>query len=92
MACRMAIIFGISSQVKLLTLYCHTIFFWGGGKAKGLGERCVEITLIVFCLEWLTYLFLSIMVEFEKLLHSPDLTMVLIYLVTKVFQKSTMFK
>ena len=52
----------------------------------------MEITLIVFCIEWLTYLFLSIMVEFEKLLHSPDLTMVLIFLVTNVFQKSTMFK
>ena len=32
------------------------------------------------------------MVEFEKLLYSPDLKMVHIFLVTKVFQKDTMFK
>ena len=33
-----------------------------------------------------------IMVEFEKLLYIPDLKMVLIFLVTKVFQKGIMFK
>ena len=50
-------------------------------------------TVIVFCLEWLTSYFYSlIMVEFEKVLYSGDLKMVLIFLVTKVFQKSTMFK
>ena len=65
----------------------HTIF-WG---AEGLGEGCVKITLIVSCLEWLTSLFLFIMVEFEKVLYSPDLKMVLIFLVTKLFQKGTMF-
>ena len=43
------------------------------------------------CLEWLTCLVLFIMVEFEKLLYSPDLKMVLFFLVTKVFQKGTMF-
>ena len=32
------------------------------------------------------------MVEFEKVLYSPDLKMVLIFLVTKVFQKGTMFE
>ena len=32
------------------------------------------------------------MVEFKKLLYSPDLKMGLIFLVTKVFQKGTMFK
>ena len=32
------------------------------------------------------------MVEFEKVLYSPDLKMVLIFLVTKVFQKGAMFK
>ena len=32
------------------------------------------------------------MVEFEKVLYSGDLKMVLIFLVTKVFQKGTMFK
>ena len=69
-------------------LYCHTIF-WG---AEGLGEGCVKIMLIVSCLEWLACLFLFIMVEFEKLLYSPDLKMVLIFLVTKVFQKGTLFK
>ena len=47
----------------------------------------MKITLIVSCLEWLTCLFLFIMVEFEKVLYSPDLKMVLIFLVTKVFQK-----
>ena len=52
----------------------------------------MKITLIVSCLEWLTCLFLFIMVEFEKVLYSPDLKMVLIFLVTKVFQKGTMFK
>ena len=36
----------------------------------------VKRTLIVSCLEWLTCLFLFIMVEFEKLLYSPDLKMV----------------
>ena len=34
----MTIIFGISSQVKLLALYCHTIFFGGGGVGgRGIG-------------------------------------------------------
>ena len=60
--------------------------------AEGLGEGCVKITLIVPCLEWLTCLFLFIMVEFEKIPYSSDLKMVLIFLVTKVFQKGTMFK
>ena len=55
-------------------------------------EGCVKMTLIVSRLEWLTSLFLFIMVEFEKVLYSPDLKMVLIFLVTKVFQKGTMFK
>ena len=60
--------------------------------AEGLGKRCLKITLIVSNLEWLTCLLLFIIVEFEKLLYSPDLKMVLIFLVTKVFQKDTMFK
>ena len=66
----------------------HTIF-WG---AEGLGEGCLKIMLIVSCLEWLTCLFLFIMVEFEKELYSLNLKMVLNFLVTKVFQKGTMFK
>ena len=45
----------------------------------------MKITLIVACLEWLTCLFLFIMVEVAKLLCSPDLKMVLVFLVTKVF-------
>ena len=49
----------------------------------------MNMTLIVSCLEWLTCLFLFIMVEFEKVLCSPNLKMVLIFLVTKVFQKGT---
>ena len=80
---RRTIIFGISGSVKLVTLSLG---------AEGLGEGCVKIMLIVSCLEWLTCLFLFIMVEFEKVLYSPDLKMVLIFLVTKVFQKGTMFK
>ena len=55
-------------------------------------EGCVKMTLIVSCLEWLTSLFLFIMVEFEKVLYSLDLKMVLIFLVTKIFLKGTMFK
>ena len=51
----------------------------------------MKITLIVSCLEWLTCLFLFIMVEFEKVLYSLDLKMVLSFLVTKLFQKGTMF-
>ena len=51
----------------------------------------MKITLIVSCLEWLTCLFLLIMVEFEKVLYSPDLKMVLIFLVTMVFQKGALF-
>ena len=46
----------------------------------------MKITLIVSCLEWLTCLFVLIMVEFKKVLDIPDLKMVLIFLVTKVFQ------
>ena len=63
--------------------------FWG---AEGLGEGCVKITLIVSCLEWLTCLLFFITVEFEKLLFSPDLKTLFIFLVTKIFQKGTMFK
>ena len=55
-------------------------------------EGCVKMTLTVSCLEWLTSLLLFIMVEFEKVLYSPDFKMVLIFLVMKVFQKGTMFK
>ena len=51
-----------------------------------------KIMLIASYLEWLTCLFLFIRVEFEKVLYSPDLKIVLIFLVTKVFQKGTMFK
>ena len=57
-----------------------------------MGEGCVKIMLIVSCLEWLTCLFLLTTVEFEKVLYSPNLKIVLIFLVTKVFQKGTMFK
>ena len=45
----------------------HTIF-WG---AEGLGDGGVKITLIVSCLQWLTCLFLFIMVEFEKVTIQP---------------------
>ena len=52
----------------------------------------MKMTLTVSCLEWLTSLLLFIMVEFKKVLYSPDFKMVLIFLVMKVFQKGTMFK
>ena len=47
----------------------------------------MKIMLIFSCLEWPTCLFLFIMVEFEKVLYGLNLKMVLIFLVTKVFQK-----
>ena len=56
-----------------------------------MGEGCVKIMLIVSYLELLTCLISFIMVEFEKLLYSPDLKMVLIFLVTKVFQTGIVF-
>ena len=53
----------------------------------------MKITVIVSYLEWLTSFFYSLIkVEFEKVLCSGDLKMVLIFLFTKVFQKGTMFK
>ena len=51
----------------------------------------MKITLIVSCLEWLTCLFLFTMVEFEKVLYILDLKIVLIFLVTKLFQNGAMF-
>ena len=53
---RMTVIFGISGYVKLVTLYCHAIF-WG---TEGLGEGCVEIMQIVSCLELMANLFIFI--------------------------------
>ena len=52
----------------------------------------MKIMLTVSCLEWLTCLFLFITVEFEKVVYNPNVKMVLIFLVTKLFQKDTMFK
>ena len=49
-------IFGISSYVKLVTLYCHAIF-WG---TEGLVEGYVEIRQIVSCLELMANLFIFI--------------------------------
>ena len=85
MTCR-TIIFGISR----LSQISHTIFW----RTEGLGEGCVKKrTVIVSCLEWLTSYFYSLMmVEFKKVPYSGDLKMVLIFLVTKVFQKNIMFK
>ena len=81
---RRTIIFGIIGWVKLVSIF--------GVGAEGLGEGCVKITLLVSCLQWLTCSFVFIMEEFEKVLYSPDLKMVLIFFVTKVSQKGTMFK
>ena len=59
-----------SHTLALAKSIAHAIY-WG---AEGLGEGYVKITLIVSCLEWLTCLFLFTMVEFEKVLYSPDPT------------------
>ena len=77
-----------SHTLALAKSIAHAIY-WG---AEGLGEGYVKITLIVSCLEWLTCLFLFTMVEFEKGTIQPRLKMVLIFFVTKVFQKGTIFK
>ena len=52
----------------------------------------MKIMLIVSCLEWLACLFLLIMVEFKSYYTALTLKMVLIFLVTKIFQEGTMFK
>ena len=60
--------FVISGYVKLVTLYCHAIFW----ETEGLGEGCVKIMQIVPCLELMTNLFLFIHNGGnEKLLYSP---------------------
>ena len=48
--------FVISGYVKLVTLYCHAIFW----VTQGLGEGCVEIMQIVSCLELMANLFIFI--------------------------------
>ena len=62
-------------------LYCHTIFILGSTEIRG-GVR-EKKTLIVSCLECLTRLLLFTTVEFERLPYSPDLKMVLIFLLRK---------
>ena len=66
-----------------------TLYFWGGD--RGIGEGVLENNIYCFLLR-LTCLLLFIMVELEKLLYNPDLIMLLIILVIKVFQKGTMMK
>ena len=51
---RRKIIFGISSYVKLVTLYYHAIFW----ETEGFGEGCVKIMQIVSCLELMINLFI----------------------------------
>ena len=53
---RRTTIFGISGYVKLVTLYCHAIF-WG---TEGLAEGCVKIMQIVSCSELMANLFIFI--------------------------------
>ena len=48
--------FGISGYVKLVTLYCHAIF-WG---TERLREGCVKIMQIVSCLELMANFFIFI--------------------------------
>ena len=64
-----------------------------GGKGIGGGVRS-ENNAYCFLLRMAHLLILAHnMVEYEKvLIYSPDLRMVLIFLVTKVFQKGTVFK
>ena len=62
-----------------MTLYCHSIFLG----AEGLGEGWVKIMLIVSCLEWLTCLFLFIMVEFESYFTAPTLKWYSFFLLRK---------
>ena len=52
----LGIVFGISGYIKLVTLYCHAIF-WG---TEGLGEGCMKIMQIVSCLELMANLFIFI--------------------------------
>ena len=59
MARRMTIIFGISSYVKLVTLYCHTNFFGRGGRGRGIGGRVRENSANRFLLRmanWLIFI------------------------------------
>ena len=53
---RATIISGISGYVKLVTLYCHAIFW----ETEGFGEGCVKIIQIVSCLKFMTNLFILI--------------------------------
>lgn len=88
---RKTLIFGISGYYSHVIL-SHSIW-GGGGGAQGLAEGCVKIMLFVSCLECLTCLqelTSFIMVECEKL--QPQFKNVLIFLVTKVFQKGAMFR
>ena len=50
---RTTIIFGISSYVKLVTLYCQAIFW----ETEGFGERCVKIMQLVSWLELMINLY-----------------------------------
>ena len=70
--------------------YTDTLYLFLG--SRGIGGGVLKITLIVFWLECLTRLLLFTTVEFEKLPYSPDLKMVLIFPVAKIFQKGAMFK
>ena len=64
-----------------------------GGRGIGRGVHEKLIMLFVSCLECLTCLlfFIKLCWNYVKS-HSPDLKMVLIFLVTKVFQKGTKFR
>ena len=75
-----------SHTLALAKSIAHAIY-WG---AEGLREGYVKITLIVSCLEWLTMVIHN--GGIGKGTIQPRLKMVLIFLVTKVFQKGTMFK
>ena len=51
---RTTTIFGISGHIKLVTLYCHAIF-WG---TEGLGEGCVKVMQVVSFLQLMANLFI----------------------------------
>ena len=68
-----------------------------------MGKGCEKIMVIVSCLECLTWLFLFLMVKFKSyypvatekwysFLQNPMSDGLLSFIVTKVFQKGTMFK
>ena len=83
-------ILGISGSVKLVRLYRHTVTLYLGGRR--IGGEVRENNANPFLLRMANLLIFIHNGRIEKLLYSPNFKMVLTFLVTKVFQKGTMFK